>query len=188
MIRYLYSIVVLFVSCSFIHSQEINHEVRCYYTYSETQLDTLYNIEYTIYNKTKKTQVIMITEDCKMEFPMNKIIRRRLIKRYGDLSFAQMAWDNIENHSAYSLVPEFFVKVVQPNDSFKIILELRNEDVNRVKTLFLEHLLVLNAEDIDNENMVSGLLSAIKEHHFEYSYPSIYIPWCIIKCFIKAKD
>ena len=81
MIRYLYSIVVLFVSCSFIHSQEINHEVRCYYTYSETQLDTLYNIEYTIYNKTRKTQVIMITEDCKMEFPMNKIIRRRLIKR-----------------------------------------------------------------------------------------------------------
>jgi hypothetical protein len=65
---------------------------------------------------------------------------------------------------------------------------LKNEDVNRVKALFLEHLLVLDAESIDNENMVSGLLSAIKEHHFEYPYPSIDIPWCLIKSFFKAKE
>jgi len=186
--RYLYTIVFMFISCTFIYGQEINHEVRCYYAYGKTQLDTVCSIEHIIYNKTGKTQVIMITEDSKKELPLNRIIRRRLFRSYGDLSFAQMALDNIENCSDYSLVPEFLVKIVQPNDSFKITLELKNEDVNRVKALFLEHLLVLDAESIDNENMVSGLLSAIKEHHFEYPYPSIDIPWCLIKSFFKAKE
>ena len=185
--RYYYTIVFLLLSCTFIYSQEINNEVRCYYAYGETQLDTLCNIEYTIYNKTEKSQVIMITEDSKMEFPMNKIIRRRLLKRYGDLSFAQMAWDNIENYSDYSLVPEFFVKIVQPNESFKIILELRNEDVNKVNAVFLEHLLVLDTEEVDNKNMVNGLFTAIKEYHFEYPYPSIGIPWCLIKRFLNDR-
>jgi hypothetical protein len=129
----------------------------------------------------------MITEDSKMELPLNRIIHRRLFRRYGDLSFAQIAWDNIENWSDYSLVPEFFVKIVQPNDSFKITLELRNEDINRVNTLFLEHLLVLNAEDIDNENKVSGLLPAIIKYHFEYPYSSIDISWCRLKIFFKTK-
>ena len=104
------------------------------------------------------------------------------------MSFAQMAWDNIENWSDHSLVPEFFIKILEPNDSFKIMLELRNEDANRVNALFLEHLLVLDAESIDNEKMVSGLLSAIKKHQFEYSYPSIVIPWCLIKSFFKTKE
>jgi len=185
--RYLYTIVLLFISCTFIYGQEISHEVRCYYAYGETQLDTLYNIEYTIQNKTDKTLVIMITEDNKMEFPMNKIIRRRLLKRYGDLSFAQMAWDNIEYRSDYSFVPDFFIKIVQHNDSFKMTLVLRNEDVNRVNTLFLEHLLVLDAKEVDNENMVNGLLAAIKYHHVEYAYTSINIPWSLIKNYIKQK-
>jgi len=122
----------------------------------------------------------MITEDNKMEFPMNKIIRRRLLKRYGDLSFAQMAWDNIEYRSDYSFVPDFFIKIVQPNDSFKMTLVLRNENVNRVNTLFLEHLLVLDAKEVDNENMVNGLLAAIKYHHVEYAYTSINIPWTAV--------
>ena len=185
--RYFYTIVLLFISCTFIYAQEVKHEVRCYYAYGETQLDTLYSIEYTIQNNSERTQVIMITEDNKRELPMNKIIRRRLLKRYGDLSFAQMAWDNIENLSDYPVIPEFFIKTIQPGDSFKITIELKNEDVNKVNSLFKDHLLLLNAEDIDNKDMVNGLLSAVKEYHFEYPYSSISIPWYVIEKFIGLK-
>ena len=186
--RYLYTIALLLISCTSIYSQEIKSEVRCYYAYGAVQLDTLYNIEYTICNKSEKTLVIMITEDSKMEFPMNKIIRRRLLKRYGDLSFAQIAWDNIEHYSDYPLIPHFFIKTVQPFGSFKITLGLKNENANRINTLFLEHLLILDAEDVDNKDMVKGLLSAIKEYHFEYPYSSVCIPWPVISDFFRTHE
>ena len=182
-------IVILFISCTVLFGQKISSEIRCYYIYNETELDTLCNIEYTIHNNTNKCQVIVLSEDSKMDYPMKELIYRRLYKRYEDLSFAQMVWDNIENLSDNTLIPEFFIKTMGPNDTFRITLVLKNENATLADTLFMRHILVLNAEEIDNVNLVNGLLLAIKENHFEYPYSSVVIPWYIMNRFFrKSKD
>ena len=183
--RLLYTTVILFLSCTIIRGQDISSEIRCYYVHSETGLDTLYNIEYTIWNKTTNSKMIMLTEDNITEYPMKKLIYRRLIKRYGDLSFAQLAWDNIENLSNHSLIPEFFIKKIRPNDTFRITLVLKNRNPAWVNMLFSKHILVVDVAEIDNENMVFGFLSAIEEHHFEYPYSSVVIPWYTLRNFFN---
>ena len=80
-------------------------------------------------------------------------------------------WDpNVENLLNHVLVPEYFIKILSPDESLNITLTLQNEDDHMVDSLFRSHVLICNLEDIESKEMFQGFKSYMNIHHLLYSY------------------
>jgi hypothetical protein len=168
------------LSSSLLYSQGLSVEVQHYYVppVDKTKLDTVCVLIYQLKNESSTSQVVMFTEDNVYSMPLKKIIKRKLYRRCRDFSLSQFVWDpNIVNHSEYVHVPDFFVKFLPPDESFNITLLLQNEDFDLVNSLFQNHVIVCNLEDIDNHEMFYGFKDSINYFNLEYPYSSITILW-----------
>lgn len=164
---------------SSLYGQDISEETQKYYVSANgTEVDTVCCLNYQVRNISATSQVMMFTEDDVNSMPMKQLIKKKLKRRYGDFSLAFFVWDaNIENNSDYVLVPHFFVKILQPNESFNITLFFQNEDDSLVDSLFRNHILICNLEDIEGNDMFLGFKAAINNLHLEYPYPSLTLSW-----------
>ena len=172
-------IILTFISISFsLYGQSISMGKQKYYVWNDRMdIDTICNLIYKVKNVSSNLLVVMFTEDDIRSMPLNKLIKRKMYQRYGDFSFSQFVWDNIENHSEAPLVPDCFIKILAPNESIDITLLLQNEDDSFVDSQFRNHILVFNIEDIDNKDMFYGFKDAVNEHHLAYSSSSITMLW-----------
>ena len=126
--KYLF-IIFLSLSSS-LYGQDISLETQKYYVLAnEMEPDSVCNLVYTVKNVSSTPQVVLLTEDDVNTMPLKTLIKRKLMRRYGDFSIAFFLWDgNVENHSAHVLVPEYFIKILSPDESLNITLTLQNED------------------------------------------------------------
>lgn len=172
-------IILTFISISSsLNGQSISLGKEKYYVWNDKMdIDTICNLIYKVKNVSSNLLVVMFTEDDIRSMPLNKLIMRKMYQRYGDFSFSQFVWDNIENHSEAPLVPDCFLKILDPNESIDITLLLQNENDSFVDSQFRNHILVFNIEDIDNKDMFYGFKDAVNEHHLAYSSSSIAMLW-----------
>ena len=110
------------------------------------------------------------------------------MRRYGDFSIAFFLWDgNVENHSAHVLVPEYFIKILSPDESLNITLSLQNEDDCMADSLFRSHVLICNLEDMESEDMFYGFKNAMDYHHLLYPYSSLTLSWGLFTHWLEKK-
>ena len=174
-----YLFVILLSLSSSLFGQDISVETQKYYVLAnEWESDSVCNLVYTVKNVSSTPQVVLLTEDDVNIMPLKALIKRKLIRRYGDFSIAFFLWDgNVENLSAHVLVPEYFIKILPPDESFNITLTLQNEDDHMVDSLFQSHVLICNLEDIESQEMFQGFTDAMNYHHLVYPYSSITLSW-----------
>lgn len=173
-----YVIIFLFSFASSLYGQNISFVKQSYIIRKDNMgIDTICNLIYKVRNASSNSLVVMFTEDDINSLPLNKLIKRKMYRRYGDFSLSQFVWDNIENHCVNPIIPDFFIKILSPNESFDIILLLQNEDDNVVDSYFRNHILICNIEDIDNKEMFYGFKNSVIYHNLKYSYFSITLLW-----------
>ena len=180
-------LIAIFMPSS-LYSQIISMGKQNYYVWNDKmEIETICNLIYKVKNVSSKTQVVMFTEDDVSSLPLNKLIKRKIHRKYGDFSISHFIWDNIENHSEAPLVPECFIKILAPNESIDITLLLQNKDDRFVDSQFRNHILVCNIEDIDKEDMFYGFKAAVVEHHLEYPCSSITMLWSRFSLFLQRQ-
>lgn len=174
-----YLFVIFITLSTILYGQDINVAIQKYYVLENYAVeDKRCCLVYQVRNVSATSQVVMFTEDDVNSMPLEKLIKRKLLRRYGDFYLAFFIWDpNTENDSEYVLVPEYFVKMIEPGESFCITLFLQNEDDHLVDSLFRRHLLICNLEDIEGSEMFHGFKHAIDVFHLEFPYPSITLLW-----------
>lgn len=175
-----YLLIILLSLSSSIYGQDISVETQKYcVSVKELEVDTLCNLVYTVKNGSSTPQVLLFTEDDVNSMPLKTLIKRKLMRRYGDFNIAFFMWDaNItKDSSGYVQVPEIFIKILSPDESFNITLSFQNEDDHRVDSLFRKHLLICNLEDIEGDERFSRFKWAINTYHLEYPYSSITLLW-----------
>ena len=113
-----YLFVILLSLSSSLYGQDISFETQKYYVLAnEWESDSVCNLVYTVKNVSSTPQVVLLTEDDVNTMPLKTLIKRKLMRRYGDFSIAFFLWDgNVENHSAHVLVPEYFIKYCLPTN------------------------------------------------------------------------
>ncbi len=174
-----YLFVFLLSLSSSLFGQDISVETQKYYVLAnEWETDSVCNLVYTVKNDSSAPQVVLLTEDDVNSMPLKSLIKRKLMRRYGDFSIAFFLWDpNVENLSAHVLVPEYFIKILSPDESLNITLTLQNEDDRMVDSLFRSHVLISNLEDIEGNELFHGFKSYMNIHHLLYPYSSITLSW-----------
>lgn len=151
---------------------------KYYLSDNKMEIDTVCNLVYQVRNVSSTSQVVMFTEDDVNSMPLKTLIKRKLIRRYGDFSISFFLWDgNVVNNSAYVNVPGYFIKILPPNESLSITLTLQNEDDCLVDSLFRNHILICNLEDIEGDERFCGFENAMNLYHLLYPYSSVTLLW-----------
>lgn len=184
-----YIILILILFSSSLHGQNISMSKQNYLVCNDKMdLDTICNLIYKIKNESSNFLVVMFTEDDISSLPLNKLIWRKIYRRYGDFSISQFVSDNVESQLEAPLVPDCFIKILVPNESIDIILLLQNEDDQLVDSQFRNHILVSKLEEIDNEHILHGFKKAVNEHNLLYSAPSITMLWSQFAYWLQMRN
>ncbi len=143
--------------------------------YKGLDTDSICNLIYQVKNESSNSQVVMFTEDDVNSLPLDKLIFRKICQKIGDVSLSLFIWDDVAVDYRTPHVPDLFVKILPPNESFDIIFLLQDEDDSVVDSLFRHHLLLCSLEDV--EKVTGNFEDALKYHHLLYPASSIALLW-----------
>lgn len=148
-----------------------------YSTISENDQIIKHNLHsYRIFNNTSDRLVILFTEDNKTTNDDYSIIMKKINRKYGDFSLSMLAWEaNMEIKMECPIIPELFVKVLNPREIFEIIFE--SGDIIKDSTEFFEsHILIYNENFLKLQQVGLGnFVDCIVEYKFGYPYSILYI-------------
>lgn len=90
----------------------------------------------------KQLMIFFIEEDNK-SLPRIQLLRRKLLRRYGDLSLSFIEWEaDMEIEKSYPVSPELFVKVLEPEWIFNIVIPFTSHEEKRTASQVAQHLLL----------------------------------------------
>lgn len=142
--RLLFLLVIALLYCNGINSQsknDIKKEIQISDISIERSSDGSYI--YTIKNKTKHNILVFFTEENNDTLSTIKLLKRKLLRRYGDFSFKMIEWEanmKIENSGAF--MPELFVKILSPKEKLRIVASFTNDKEEQIALKVPKHLLV----------------------------------------------
>lgn len=173
--KYLLIIYLLCIFCP-IYSQSVIIKESAYLRkqLQEDICDTIYNYECVINNPTSDQVLLMFVEEELNDSCRNTVIRHRFLRHYNGLSISMLAWDEVTPLSGYTIFPEFFIKTIEPYESFILNIQSQKEK-NDIHALMQKHLLICRAQELkdfpscDFSNIVWG----IKRCNFDYKLNSI---------------
>lgn len=140
----LFLLVIALLYCNGINSQsknDIKTEIRISDMSIERSSDGSYI--YTIKNKTKHNILVFFTEDNNDTLSTIKLLKRKLLRRYGDFSFKMIEWEanmTIENSGAF--MSELFVKILSPKEELRIVASFTNDKEEQIALKVPKHLLI----------------------------------------------
>ncbi|MCI7021040.1 MAG: hypothetical protein MR490_00460 [Prevotella sp.] len=142
--RLLFLLVIALLYCNGINSQsknDIKKEIQISDISIERSSDGSYI--YTIKNKTKHNILVFFTEENNDTLSTIKLLKRKLLRRYGDFSFKMIEWEanmTIENSGAF--MPELFVKILSPKEELRIVASFANDKEEQIALKVPKHLLI----------------------------------------------
>ena len=142
--RLLFILVIALLYCNGINSQsknDIKKEIQISDISIERSSDGSYI--YTIKNKTKHNILVFFTEENNDTLSTIKLLKRKLLRRYGDFSFKMIEWEanmTIENSGAF--MPELFVKILSPKEELRIVASFANDKEEQIALKVPKHLLI----------------------------------------------
>ena len=142
--RLLFLLVIALLYCNGINSQsknDIKKQIQISDISIERSSDGSYI--YTIKNKTKHNILVFFTEENNDTLSTIKLLKRKLLRRYGDFSFKMIEWESnmtIENSGAF--MPELFVKILSPKEELRIVASFANDKEEQIALKVPKHLLI----------------------------------------------
>ena len=142
--RLLFLLVIALLYCNGINSQsknDIKKQIQISDISIERSSDGSYI--YTIKNKTKHNILVFFTEENNDTLSTIKLLKRKLLRRYGDFSFKMIEWEanmTIENSGAF--MPELFVKILSPKEELRIVASFANDKEEQIALKVPKHLLI----------------------------------------------
>ena len=85
----------------------------------------------------------LFTEENNDTLSTIKLLKRKLLRRYGDFSFKMIEWEanmTIENSGAF--MPELFVKILSPKEELRIVASFANDKEEQIALKVPKHLLI----------------------------------------------
>ena len=140
-----------------------------------------FSYRYSIKNDDSLCVIILFTEDDNNIEPLQNLLKRKMLRKYGDFSLAMLAWENMYIEYNYTIVPELFVKVLEYGESFDIYVSSPDSISSQLIT---NHLLICKEEEL-NKIGLFDFIYYLGEYKFDYPFPYLVINAKVIESFIS---
>lgn len=138
---------------------------------------------YTVMNNDTVQILLLFTEDKNTHYPLNQLLKRKLLRRYGDFNLAMLEWENMQVDDSCANVPCLFAKTIGIGESFDIIIGYSN-GLNSYNDMdFSEHFIICKEDDL-SELGFPNFINYIKGYNFEYPYSFLMLSLKSISSFI----
>lgn len=126
--------------------------------------------QYSIRNKTRQNLLIFFVEEEKDTIPCVKLLKRKLLRRYGDFSLSWIEWEDMVIEKSDNVRPELFVKVLAPKEKFKIIIPFADYEEEQLASKIAQHLLVC-PESMFSDNQIGMPYFVENLQRYKFAYP-----------------
>lgn len=133
---------------------------------------------YIIQNQTEQNLVVFFIEENNDTLPNVKLLRRKLLRRYGDFSLSMIEWEaNMDIENSTTVIPELFVKILTPKEKFKIDVPFANGKEKQFASKVPQHLLICSERVFSNSFIeMPHFIENIQRYNFGYSGTKVVIP------------
>ena len=181
---------LIFFFCNSVFGQEIKLTETRYCTQErDGALQFVQTTNYTIQNSDTSRIIIFFIEEENTSASQIELLKRKVLRKYNDFSLSMLEWEaNMDIDDICHIVPELFVKCLEPGESFAFITYSSNEQEEVAKEL-PKHILI--CKDIDFSNLSIGLpnfVKCLKDYKFEYPYSYIVLDENPIKKLVQGKS
>lgn len=184
MIRQIACFIVVLVLPILGYCQKIEKECQNYYLVCDRHkaVDILKcSNKYIITNDQKTTCVLMFTNDDITQISAEKAIARSCFGRYLDFSLSDLACEStMVVESFIPIFPYCFIKILEPNESFEMIINAKAEEVDDVNRYMNNHLLFCTSELVC-KSVSSDFIRGVKNRSIGYPPNFISLEWNDIK-------
>jgi len=144
------NVLILIIIIVFYNSSSFSQEVKI----TETRYNCLgddgvhhpfHTYCYSIYNNDSSRIALFFVEDDNTTIPHMKLLERKLYRPYGDFSLSMFELDHCYVKDPTYYLPEFFVKILYPDESFSIYV-YADTSQNEIPVDFSRHLLITRFE------------------------------------------
>ena len=187
-------IFVLFNFILFVHSmlfcQNINSiQARWCIRGEKGEYDETHSCLYYIQNNTSAKLLVFFIEENNDSLPPVQLLRRKLLRRYGDFSLSMLEWEsNMIIEDSCAIIPELFVKCLLPKETFEIIMLFNSSDREKTNVDITKHLLICE-ERVFSDSLI-GMPNFVKNlslYRVGYLYPYVVMNSSIFQAFINKQ-
>lgn len=140
-------------------------------------------IRYSVKNDLPSRILMFFTEYDNTSLPQEVLLRRKVLRNYGDFHLAMLEWDDVVWDDGCAVTPETFVKVLSQGETFDIIVYFSKleDDVD-----FSRHILICKEEDLADPKIgLPDFVQSMKRYKFDYPYSYILMDAGILHGFIQ---
>lgn len=141
---------------------------------------------YTIKNKAKQNLLIFFIEESNDTLSPVKLLKRKLYRRYGDFSLSMVEWEaNMSIEINDSVIPKLFVKVLEPEEIFKIVVPFADYQDEQIALKVTQHLLMCSESDFSSNIIeMPHFIENLQKYDIIYPGTTLVISISTFKSFI----
>lgn len=176
---YMFLLVIVLFCGNNINSQvKYNLKTKIYLRGASSKSSPEGSFLYIIQNQTKQNLLIFFIEENNDTLSNVKLLRRKLLRRYGDFSLSMIEWEaNMSINNSTTVIPELFVKILAPKEKFKIDVPFTNDKEKLFALKVPLHLLVCSETMLSNNFIeMPHFIENIQRYNFGYSDTKVVIP------------
>ena len=144
---------------------------------------------YSIKNNTPSKLLIFFIEENNDSLTPVQLLRRKLLRRYGDFSLSMLEWEsNMVIEDSCAIIPGLFVKCLLPKETFEIIMLFNASDREKTNVDITKHLLICE-ERVFSDSLI-GMPNFVKNlslYRVGYLYPYVVMNSSIFQAFINKQ-
>ena len=148
--------------------------------------DETHSCLYSIQNNTSSKLLIFFIEENNASLPSVQLLRRKLLRRYGDFSLSMLEWEsNMVIEDSCAIIPELFVKCLLPKETFEIIMLFDASGRKKTNVDITKHLLICN-ERMFSDSLI-GMPNFVRNLNLfraDYPYPYVIMNSSVFQTFI----
>jgi len=176
--KHLFTLTFFFFYCLSVIGQTINESETKYISIlPDGSYGQFLAKKYNVINNDSTLSILFFIEEENTTLSKIELVRRKLLRRYGDFRLSMLAWEPymiIEN--GVNSVPELFVKLIRPGESFDIIFILKDYPIDTSFDILPGHLLLCKEKDLCDQSVgLNYFISAIEEYNFGFPYSFVII-------------
>lgn len=183
MVRQIVCFIVILVLPIVGYCQKIEKECQNYYLTSDRHLPAVLKCcnKYTIANDKNATCVLMFSSYDITQITEEKALARSCYGLYHDFSLFLLACENTMVVESFTpIFPYYFIKILEPNEYFEMIINSKVDEVDDVNGYMNKHLLFCTS-DLVSKIVGPDFIPGVKNRRLGYPSNFISLEWNDIK-------
>lgn len=159
-------------------------KVTIWRDYSESAPSGLFC--HIIENKSEQNLFIFFIEEENDTLSDVRLLRRKLLRRYGDFSLSMIEWEgNMYIEKSPTVTPELFVKILKPEEKFEVVVPFANDKEEQIASEVFQHLLVCS-EALFSSDLIGmpHYMENLQYYNMAYPHTKVVISTDMFKSFM----